>query len=217
MTREQRILDNLGLVHTCANRLRNRGVEYEDLVSAGCIGLCKAADRFDAQLGYAFSTYAVPVILGEMRRLFRDDGAVKISRSMKEKARTAVKMQEQLEKQLQRQPTVGELADALAVSPCEAAELLAASMPVLSLTAYMEDGEQQLDIPVASEEEQIQNRVALESVLFRLSQADRQLILLRYFRGFTQAAAAKCLGISQVQVSRRERRILSEMRKQLTG
>ena len=105
MTRDERIAENLGLVHACANRFRNRGLEYDDLFSAGCIGLCKAADGFDEALGFAFSTYAVPAILGEIRRLFRDGGAVKVSRTLKERARAAQKDQDPLAAHCARTPT----------------------------------------------------------------------------------------------------------------
>ena len=106
MRREELICDNLGLVHACANRFRNKGIEYDDLFSAGCLGLVKAADGFDESRGFAFSTYAVPAILGEMKRLFRDGGAVKISRALKERAREAAKLREEMTAALSREPTL---------------------------------------------------------------------------------------------------------------
>ena len=109
MTRDELISNNLGLVHSCANKFRNRGIEYDDLYSAGCLGLVKAADGFDETLGYRFSTYAVPAILGEIKRLFRDGGAVKVSRSLKEKSREAVRLRDELSVSLGREPTVSEL------------------------------------------------------------------------------------------------------------
>lgn len=217
MTRDERIAENLGLVHACANRFRNRGMEYDDLFSAGCIGLCKAADGFDEALGFAFSTYAVPAILGEIRRLFRDGGAVKVSRTLKERARAAQKVQETLATALDRAPTVCEIAEQLGVSEFEAAELLNIAKPPISLTEFDEDGEHQTDIPVPSGEEEIQTRVALDAVLGALPETDRRLIELRYYKGLTQVKTAEALGLSQVQVSRRERAILLEMRKRLTG
>ena len=108
--------ENLGLVHACANKFRGRGAEYDDLFQAGCVGLCKAAANFDAERGFAFSTYAVPVILGEIRRIFRDGGTVKVSRSLKEKARAALKTKQELENELSREPTISELAEKLGVS-----------------------------------------------------------------------------------------------------
>ena len=217
MTRDERIAENLGLVHACANRFRNRGLEYDDLFSAGCIGLCKAADGFDEALGFAFSTYAVPAILGEIRRLFRDGGAVKVSRTLKERARDAQKVQDALAAQWDRAPTVCEIAEKMGISEYETAELLNLAKPPLSLTEFDGEDERQTDIPVPSGEEEIQNRLALGAVLETLPDTDRKLIELRYYQGLTQVKTAEMLGLSQVQVSRRERAILLEMRKRLTG
>lgn len=217
MTRDERIAENLGLVHACANRFRNRGLEYDDLFSAGCIGLCKAADGFDEALGFAFSTYAVPAILGEIRRLFRDGGTIKVSRTLKERARAAQKVQDALAAQWDRTPTVCEIAEKMGISEYETAELLNLSKPPLSLTEFDGEDERQTDIPVPSGEEEIQNRLALGAVLEALPDTDRKLIELRYYQGLTQVKTAEALGLSQVQVSRRERAILLEMRKRLTG
>lgn len=217
MTRDERIAENLGLVHACANRFRNRGLEYDDLFSAGCIGLCKAADGFDEALGFAFSTYAVPAILGEIRRLFRDGGTIKVSRTLKERARAAQKVQDALAAQWDRTPTVCEIAEKMGISEYETAELLNLAKPPLSLTEFDGENERQTDIPVPSGEEEIQNRLALGAVLETLPDTDRKLIELRYYQGLTQVKTAEMLGLSQVQVSRRERAILLEMRKRLTG
>lgn len=217
MTRDERIAENLGLVHACANRFRNRGLEYDDLFSAGCIGLCKAADGFDENLGFAFSTYAVPAILGEIRRLFRDGGTIKVSRTLKERARAAQKVQDALAAQWDRAPTVCEIAEKMGISEYETAELLNLAKPPLSLTEFDGEDERQTDIPVPSGEEEIQNRLALGAVLEALPDTDRKLIELRYYQGLTQVKTAEALGLSQVQVSRRERAILLEMRKRLTG
>ena len=214
--RERLINDNYGLVHACANKLRNKGIEYEDLFQAGCVGLVKAADNFDEERGFAFSTYAVPVILGEIRRIFRDGGSVTIGRTLKEKSRYAMSVRQELEKELQREPTVGELAEKLGIEPSEAAELINVSMPTVSLTAYDDDSEEkQLDIPTESFEEKISDRLSLYAVLKELPEKDKSLIYLRYFKGMTQIKAAEKLGMSQVQVSRREKAILSGMREKL--
>ena len=214
--RERLINDNYGLVHACANKLRNKGIEYEELFQAGCVGLVKAADNFDEERGFAFSTYAVPVILGEIRRIFRDGGSVKIGRTLKEKSRYAMSVRQELEKELQREPTVGELAEKLGIEPSEAAELINVSMPTVSLTAYDDDSEEkQLDIPTESFEEKISDRLSLYAVLKELPEKDKSLIYLRYFKGMTQIKAAEKLGMSQVQVSRREKAILSGMREKL--
>ena len=217
MRREELICDNLGLVHACANRFRNKGIEYDDLFSAGCLGLVKAADGFDESRGFAFSTYAVPAILGEMKRLFRDGGAVKISRALKERAREAAKLREEMAAALSREPTLRELAAKMQVSEYEMAQLVNLSMPVASLTELHEENDRQIDIPVESEEEEIQNKLALSEVLKILPENDRRLIELRYYKGLTQTKTAEILGLSQVQVSRRERTILLELRRKLTG
>lgn len=217
MRREELICDNLGLVHACANRFRNKGIEYDDLFSAGCLGLVKAADGFDESRGFAFSTYAVPAILGEMKRLFRDGGAVKISRALKERAREAAKLREEMTAALSRDPTLRELAAKMQVSEYEMAQLVNLSMPVASLTELHEENDRQIDIPVESEEEEIQNKLALSEVLKILPENDRRLIELRYYKGLTQTKTAEILGLSQVQVSRRERTILLELRRKLTG
>lgn len=217
VNRDALISDNLGLVHACANRFRGKGIDYDDLFSAGCLGLVKAADGFRPELGFAFSTYAVPAVLGEIRRLFRDGGAIKISRSLKERARTASRLREELTNALDREPTLRELAEKMGVSEFEMAELVNLASPVVSLTELDEAGGGQTDIPVESGEDEIQNSLALGEVLKRLPENDRRLIELRYYQGFTQMKTAQALGLSQVQVSRRERSILLEMRKRLTG
>lgn len=209
--------ENLGLVHACANKFRGRGSEYDDLFQAGCVGLCKAAANFDPGRGFAFSTYAVPVILGEIRRIFRDGGTVKVSRSLKEKARAALKAKQELEAELSREPTISELAEKLQVDVSEAAELLTVSMPVISLTAQDENSERQLDIPTEAPEEAISEKLALKKVVSLLDERDRRLIELRYFDGLTQVKTAAKLGMSQVQVSRREKALLIKMRESLLG
>ena len=209
--------ENLGLVHACANRFRGRGAEYDDLFQAGCVGLCKAAANYDAERGFAFSTYAVPVILGEIRRIFRDGGTVKVSRSLKEKARAALKAKQELENELSREPTVSELAQSLGVEISEAAELLTVSMPVISLTAHDESFSRQLDIPTEAPQEAITEKLALKKVVSLLEERDRRLIELRYFKGLTQVKTAAELGMSQVQVSRREKALLIKMRESLLG
>ena len=210
------IENNYGLVHACANKFRGRGAEYEDLFQAGCIGLIKAADKFDPDRGFAFSTYAVPVILGEIKRIFRDGGAVKIGRSLKEKARHAMRIKEDLSLSLGREPTISELAEELGTDIAHAAELITISMPVISLTATDEKGTVQLDIPTDAPEEAISEKLALKAVVNSLEEKDRRLIELRYFKGLTQVKTAKELGMSQVQVSRREKAILIYMRKAMS-
>lgn len=217
LSRDELISNNLGLVHSCANRFRGRGIEYDDLYSAGCLGLVKAANGFNPDLGFQFSTYAVPAILGEIKRLFRDGGAVKVSRSLKEKSRFAAAEKERLTAQLNREPTVGELSEALGCDYCETAELLNIAMPPLSLTATDDEGERQIDVPVDSGEESINDSIALRDVISSLPSEERELITLRYYNGLTQALTAERLGLSQVQVSRKERAILKSMRNKMSG
>ncbi len=216
MTRDELILNNLGLAGSCASRFIGKGVDYEDLYSAGCVGLIKAADGFDESLGFAFSTYAVPSILGEIRRIFRDGGAVKISRSLKEQARILTAVKEKLEKENGVEPTISEIANKMGISIEETAQLLCVSQPVISLTAE-DDDEKQIDIPSEDEYTPIIDRLSVQQVLTTLDERDRRLIELRFFKGLTQSKTANILGISQVQVSRKEKIILNDMRKKLIG
>lgn len=214
MTRDELILNNLGLVGSCASRFLGKGVDYEDLYSSGCIGLIKAADRYDENLGFAFSTYAVPSILGEIRRIFRDGGTVKVSRSLKEKARVLLLAKENFQKENGVEPTISELAEKMNIDIHEAAQLYCISQPVISLTAE-DDSEKQIDIPSEDEYFPIDNRLAINKIIDELPENDRNLIRLRFFDELTQSKTAEILGISQVQVSRREKIILSQMRAKL--
>lgn len=210
--REKLISENLGLVHSCANRFKNRGVEYDDLFQAGCVGLIKAVDGFNDELGFQFSTYAVPAILGEIKRIFRDGGAVKVSRALKEKARFVAVEKEHFLREFGYEPSVKELAEFLKLSVPETAELLLVTLPPVSLTSDEENEEKQFDIAVEGDEEKIAERITLDECLKALSEKDREIIKLRYFKGETQTVVAKKLGMTQVQVSRREKVILKEMR-----
>lgn len=212
MTRDEFIEGNLPLVHKLANRFRGRGVEYEELYAAGCVGLVKAVDRFEPERGLCFSTYAVPVILGEIRRLFRDGGSVKISRSLKELSVKAARVRDQLS--ANGEPRISDIAQALGVTPEEAAEALCAGIPPVSLDHGGEDGEP-LPVPSASDEDALIDRLALRQCLSELSGEDREILMLRYFRRKTQCETAQILGMTQVMVSRRERKLLKELREQL--
>lgn len=207
--------DNLGLVHLCANRFRGRGIEYDDLYSAGCIGLLKAAEAFDCERGVKFSTYAVPVILGEIKRLFRDGGTVKVSRSLKELSMKAVRARDEMSKELGREPALSELAEKLGTDECAIAEALSVSMPPVSLTDSSEEGGGQIDVAVPSPDIEIGDTVALRQILEMMEPNDRELIFLRYYKNLTQSVTAKKLGMTQVQVSRREKKLLTFMREQL--
>lgn len=214
--RNELVENNIGLVHACANRFKGRGAEYDDLFQAGCVGLIKAADNFDESRGFMFSTYAVPVILGEIKRIFRDGGSIKIGRAIKEKSRIAIKKKEEIAVNLGREPTVSELAQSLGIEVTEASMLLNASMPAFSLTSG-EEGDEQIDIPVDSPENKISDFIALRQVLETLDERDRKLIELRYYNGLTQSKTAEHLGMTQVQVSRREKTVLEIIRKKLTS
>lgn len=214
--RNELVEKNLGLVHSCANRFRGRGAEYDDLFQAGCVGLIKAADNFDPERGFSFSTYAVPVILGEIKRIFRDGGSVKIGRTLKEKSRLAAKTKEELAVKLGREPTVSELSEKLGTEPSETALFLNASLPLLSLEPT-EENEAGIEIPVCSPEDEISDFLALRQVLLQLDERDRKMIELRYYKGLTQTVTARELGMTQVQVSRREKAVLSFLRKKLTA
>lgn len=217
MSRRQLIEENLGLVHACANRFKNRGIEYDELYCAGCLGLVKAADGFKSELGFRFSTYAVPVILGEMKKLFRESGTVKVSRSVREKARFALREAEKFENSFDRPPTVNELAKLIDCDVYETSLMLNAVQAPVSLTSYGDGGDRQLDIPVESGQDEINDAIAVRQLISTMSDSDKKLITLRYYKGFTQVQTARILGMTQVQVSRRERALLSDMRQKMTG
>lgn len=211
--RDTFICQNLGLVHTCAKRFSGKGIEYEDLYQAGCVGLIKATDGFDPERGLCFSTYAVPLILGEIRHLFREGGAIKVSRTLRTLSLQVARLREQMATDRGREPTVGELSAALGVDPTAVTEALNLSLPPLSLTR--EEGESPIDLPVESYEQTLTDRLALAQVLEQLEPRDRALIRLRYLGRQTQQATADRLGMTQVQVSRREKVLLSKMREML--
>lgn len=215
---ERLVSENLGLVHSCAAKFKNRGAEYDDLYGAGCLGLVKAANGFDESLGFAFSTYAVPVILGEIKRIFRDGGAVKVSRSIKEKALVLKRESEKIREETGREPTVGELSQKLGLSYFETAELILSLQPPVSLTEEGDDGEEaQLDVPTGDSEEALSERLDLKDCILSLDEADRRLIELRFYKCKTQSETAKELNMTQVGVSRRERLILAEIRRKMAG
>lgn len=207
--------ENLGLVHLCANKFRGRGIDYEDLYSAGCLGLLKAVKAFDVNRGVKFSTYAVPVILGEIKRLFREGGSVHVSRSLKDLSMKLQKVCSEFAQVNGREPTISELADITGETESDISEALCASQPLLSLTAPDDDG--QLDVPVEPPDESIIDLLALRQIMLELPENDRMLIELRYFRNLTQSRTAQIMGLTQVQVSRREKKLLAQMYKELSG
>lgn len=202
--------ENLGLAHLCARRFLGRGVEYDDLFQAGCVGLVKAAENFDTARGVKFSTYAVPVILGEVRRLFRDGGALRVSRGMRDLGRKAQETADQLRQEMGKAPGVAQVAQRLGVPVEKAALALGVGQAPLSLTGPEDGGE--VDVPVEAPEERMTERLTLYQILQTLEERDRKLIQYRYFQGKTQTQTAALLGMTQVQVSRREKKLLLFMR-----
>lgn len=206
--------EHLGLVHMCAGRFRNRGIAYEDLYSAGCEGLVKAANAFDASRGVQFSTYAVPVILGEIKRLFREGGTVHVSRSLRELSMKVQQIREKSIKETGIDPPVSVLAEKTGTTPEEITTALCACSPVVSLTAP-DDEEGQMDIAVEAPDEKISDSIALQQVMATLEPTDRKLLELRYYQELTQVKTAQQLGMTQVQVSRREKKLLLYLRQEL--
>ena len=213
MDREQRVRENLGLARACAARFLGRGVEYDDLYQAACLGLLEATDRFEESRGLRFSTYAVPVILGEVRRLFREGGAVKVSRSLQSLSRRAAQVSAAWTQRTGKSPTLHELAGQLGVSPEEAAQAIGASQAPLSLTSP-EDGAL-LDVPEKPAGPSLTDRIGLQQAIAQLPKEDQALLYLRYVRRKTQAETGSVLGLSQVQVSRREKKLLYALRQAL--
>ena len=215
INREEFIKENLGLVHSICRRFSGRGIEYDDLYQAGCMGLVKAFDAYDFELGYAFSTYAVPVIMGEVRRLFRDGGAVKVSRSIKELNFKILKANEILHQKLDREPTVNEIAKYLGVDTADVNEAICASQATVSLTVENEDGVNEIDLPVVDHQDEINNKIMIETAAKDLNDTERLIIKYRYYDLLTQSKTAKLLNMTQVQISRAEKKILLKMRKRI--
>lgn len=210
--------ENTGLIYSVARRFLGRGVEMEDLFQIGSIGLLKAVDKFDPAFEVRFSTYAIPMILGELKRFFRDDGMIKVSRSIKENQHRVYLVREKIEKELGREPSLKEIAEMLGMPPEEVAMTLDSAAEVESLyrTVYQSEG---TDISLIDKipekenaEEHLLNRIFLEEILGKLESSDRKLIYMRYFQDMTQTQVAERLGVSQVQVSRMEKRILKKLR-----
>ncbi|MBU5481195.1 SigF/SigG family RNA polymerase sporulation sigma factor [Blautia sp. MSJ-19] len=219
--RELLFHQNMGLVYSVARRFAGRGVEMEDLVQIGSIGLLKAIDKFDLSFDVKFSTYAVPMIAGEIKRFLRDDGMVKVSRSIKENQYRIYRAREMLEKRLGREPNITELSEELQMPPEEIAMALESAAEVESIYRPIHQGEgtelRLLDkIPeLKNMQEKLLDRVLLEELLDRLQKEERDMICMRYFCDMTQTEVASRLGVSQVQVSRMEKRILQKLRKEL--
>lgn len=212
--REEMITENIGLVHSIANRFRSRGAEYDDLFQAGCVGLIKAVDNFDESKGYQFSTYAVPVIMGEIKRIFRDGGPIKVSRSLKEKSIKVQGIREKFIRKELREPTLSELAELSNENVNDLSEILNVINPVVSLSYYTDDGDEEMDIPI-DDEDRLFDRISIRQVVNKLSKQEQLLIKYRFYEGKTQMQTAELLNISQVQVSRKEKSIIEKMRQEL--
>lgn len=219
--KSQLVEENIGLVWCIAKRFFNRGAEAEDLFQIGSIGLLKAIDKFDLSYDVKFSTYAVPMISGEIKRFLRDDGLIKVSRSLKELSYKAFLSQEKLREKLGREPNIEEISDFIGVEKEELVMALEANSEVESLykTIYQKDGHELWLMDKLEEKEEKEERLLdhmlLNQLLSQLEKGERQLIYLRYFAGRTQAEVGEILGISQVQVSRLEKKILRRLREKL--
>lgn len=219
--RDTIINENMGLVWSIVKRFANRGVDMEDLFQIGCIGLLKAVDKFDLSYEVRFSTYAVPMIAGEMKRFLRDDGMIKVSRSLKETGHKAYAAKEQLEKQMGREPTLSEIAAVIEVPEEELVEAMDAGAQIESLqqTIYQSEGNSIELMDKLKEEGDSQetalDRIVLTEVLGTLNAKERELIYKRYFQDMTQTAIAREMGMTQVQVSRMEKKILLGLRGKL--
>lgn len=219
--REQLVEENIGLVWCVVKRFYGRGVEPEDLFQIGSIGLLKAIDKFDIAYEVKFSTYAVPMISGEIRRFLRDDGMIKVSRSLKELAYRAYLTKEKMQEKAGREPTLEELAEEMQIEKEDLVMAMEASGEVESLhkPIYQKDGNEielmdkleETDV----QEEKLLNRMLLAQLLNELNKEERQLIYLRYFANKTQTQVGKIMGISQVQVSRLEKKILKHLREKI--
>ena len=208
--------EHLGLVRSCCKRFSGKGIEYEELYAAGCLGLTKAVNRFDESMGCRFSTYAFPVIMGEIKRLFRDGGTVKVSRTLKELAVSIAKVNNESKLKNGCELTVSQLAEKLNTSAEKIVDALNSVRNPLSLTAeYDEDGNPQLDVPVDDIQYEISERLSLEQSIEHLESRDKEIIKLRYYQSKTQTQTAKILNMTQVQVSRREKKILAIIREKM--
>lgn len=219
--RDRLVSENMGLVWSVAKRFAGRGYEMEDLFQIGCIGLIKAIDKFDLAYEVKFSTYAVPMIMGEIKRFLRDDGMIKVSRVLKETAMRAKSVQEELREQLGREPGLEEIAKAMEICVEELAAAMESGAEIESLqkTIYQGDGNSIHLMDRLEDErddgEKVLDRMLLKSLMDGLGEQERQVMVMRYYKEMTQTQVAKAIGTSQVQVSRMEKRILKSMREKL--
>lgn len=211
---ERLVERNAGLIWSVARRFFGRGVDPDDLYQLGCVGFLKAIEGFDEAYGTQFSTYAVPKISGEIRRFLRDDGAIKVSRTIKEQAVSIRAARNELEQRLGRAPTLSEIAEVTGIAPEDIAVAETATGPTESLQRESGDGGFTLENVLGDygEEERVIEQVSLKEAIRRLPEKERQVIALRYYHGMTQDAASRVVGVSQVQVSRLEKRAIEKLR-----
>ncbi len=217
---ETLIMQNMGLVKTVARRFIGRGAEYDDLVQIGTMGMLKAARSFDTKFGTVFSTYAVPLIIGEIRRFLRDDGIIKVSRDIRKKGMLIMKAKEEYMREHQQEPKLSELADLCDMSPEELVYALDAVCPVYSLQETVGNGEdsatlEQLTPADENEIEKMTDKLALAEAIGKLDERSRKIIELRFYQDLSQQQTADLLGITQVKVSREEKKIFAFLRQEL--
>ena len=217
---EKLISQNMGLVKTVARRFIGRGVVYEDLVQIGTMGMLKAAKSFDAGFGTVFSTYAVPLIIGEIRRFLRDDGIIKVSRDIRKKGMLIMKAKEEYIKEHQQEPKLSELASLCEMTSEEVVYALDAVSPIYSLQDTVgndEDGAtlEQMTPADENEIEKMTDKLALAEAIAKLDRQSQMIIQLRFYKDLSQQQTAEILGITQVKVSREEKKIFAFLRKEL--
>ena len=220
--KEQLISQNIGLVHFVIKRFGGRGQDMEELFQVGCVGLCKAVDGFKEELDLKFSTYAVPVILGEVKRFMRDNTQVHISRGVKEQAMKLHYAREKYEARYHREPTITELADMTGMKSEDVLLAMEAMRPVESLDAFVNEDEsdtRRVDLLKSREnaQEQVINRMLCEEAFKNMSPKEQEIVHLRYFENMTQSQVAELMDMTQVQVSRTEKKILLRLREELRG
>jgi len=216
---EEKLVDNnMKLVWSIAGRFSGYGYETDDLSQIGAIGLIKAIEKFDFSFGVKFSTYAVPVIMGEIKRFLRDDGIIKISRSLKESAIKGKKCAEALRYKLGREPTIEEISKESGIKSEILLEAFDASLPVDTITPVDSDGKEiEFNLPPQNDsEENLINKILVKEMLDKLSKRDRQVLILRYFKGKTQEQTAKIIGVSQVHVSRIEKSAIALLKSEFS-
>ncbi len=215
------VSENMGLVHSVVKRFLGRGCEIEDLTQIGAIGLIRAAERFDPSYNVKFSTYAIPMIIGEIKRFLRDDGIIKVSRSIKEIGIKAERVREKIISETGKEPSVAEISKRLNISPSELSVAIEAKNPPQSIDSKSDCGDREGSAIIdrlENEKDEIStmiDKVSLRQIITELEERDREIIKLRYFVGITQSETAVRLGISQVQVSRLEKKILKTMRNKM--